>query len=76
MISQRLMVIPRGFKPEYHFSQVMPNLQRFYMLDELHNAFMCVLKNQLLEKNLACGCTQKSVMLILGYIYPYNEIKP
>jgi hypothetical protein len=31
---------------------------------------MCVRENQILEKNLAGGCTKKGVMLILGYNYP------
>jgi hypothetical protein len=52
----------------------MPDLQRFCILYEFRNTFMCVLENQLLEKNLACGGAKKGVMLVLGYIYPNDKV--
>ncbi len=74
MLSQRFVVIGRGLKAEDRFYKVMLNFQRLCQRQQLSEALNCVVKDQTLMQRPADRRSEKSMVLLFGYVDAYDQI--
>src|SRR4030042_735223 len=74
MLSQGFMVIRCRLHTKHHLLEIMFHLEGLHLVTKLIETFYAVVKDQPSPKCLALGCTEKSIMLVLGYINAHNQI--
>ncbi|MBA7704981.1 hypothetical protein ES703_113804 [subsurface metagenome] len=73
-LTQWFMVVGCGLKAKYCLFKTILDFEGVCLDEKPIKAFNCVIKDQSFKQCLSCGCTKKGIVLILGYIYPNNQM--